>query len=78
MPSLKEVARADAPEDIQKVYDAVFGPGVDPVSHPGTATGTPATGGLFLRWFPIAFGTLCRVFNSIEAETAKLARSFVN
>ena len=41
MPSLKEVARADAPEDIQKVYDAVFGPGVDPVTHPGTATGTP-------------------------------------
>ena len=40
MPRLKEVRRADAPENVLKYYDALF-PGRDPVEEPGTATGTP-------------------------------------
>ena len=40
MPRLRGVPRADAPEDIQKIYDMLFG-GRDPVAEPGTATGTP-------------------------------------
>jgi len=41
MPRLRELGRDDVDESIQQVYDAVFGEGVDPVSQPGTATGTP-------------------------------------
>ncbi len=40
MPRLRQVPRAEAPADIQTVYDMLFG-GRDPVAEPGTATGTP-------------------------------------
>jgi alkylhydroperoxidase family enzyme len=40
MPRLRQVPRAEAPPDVQKVYDLLFG-GRDPVAEPGTATGTP-------------------------------------
>src|SRR5512139_3621177 len=40
MPRLRQVPRAEAPPDVQKVYDMLFG-GRDPVASPGTATGTP-------------------------------------
>ena len=40
MPRLKQVSRAHAGEQIQKYYDTLFGDR-DPVSEPGTATGTP-------------------------------------
>jgi alkylhydroperoxidase family enzyme len=40
MPRLRQVPRAEAPPDVQKVYDMLFG-GRDPVAEPGTATGTP-------------------------------------
>ena len=40
MPRLRQVPRADAPADVQKVYDMLFG-GRDPVAEPGTSTGTP-------------------------------------
>ena len=78
MPSLREVARADAPEDIQKVYDAVFGPGVCPVTHPGTATGTPGNWWSVFALVPDCFRHAVQGFNSIEVETVKSARSFVS
>jgi len=37
---LRQVPRDEAPADVQKVYDMLFG-GRDPVAEPGTATGTP-------------------------------------
>ncbi len=40
MPRLRQVPRAEAPPDIQRIYDMLFG-GRDPVAEPGTATGTP-------------------------------------
>ncbi len=40
MPRLRGVPRSEAPEDIQAVYDMLF-EGRDPVTEPGTATGTP-------------------------------------
>lgn len=40
MPRLRQVARADAPEDIQRMYGFLFGDR-DPVADPGTDTGTP-------------------------------------
>ncbi|MFP6640231.1 MAG: carboxymuconolactone decarboxylase family protein [Myxococcota bacterium] len=40
MPRLRQVSRSDAPEDIVKLYDLLFGER-DPVAEPGTETGTP-------------------------------------
>lgn len=40
MPRLKQVARADAPANVLKYYERLFGDR-DPVAEPGTATGTP-------------------------------------
>jgi alkylhydroperoxidase family enzyme len=40
VPRLRQVPRADAPADIQKIYDKLFD-GRDPVAEPGTTTGTP-------------------------------------
>lgn len=42
MPRLNQVRRdeTDAPI-VQRMYDRLFGEGVDPVDNPGTATGTP-------------------------------------
>ncbi len=40
MPRLPEVARADADPFVIRLYDTLFGER-DPVSEPGTATGTP-------------------------------------
>jgi alkylhydroperoxidase family enzyme len=40
MPRLRQVPRAEAPADVQTVYDMLFG-GRCPVAEPGTATGTP-------------------------------------
>ena len=40
MPRLRQVPRADAPADVQTIYDMLFG-GRCPVAEPGTETGTP-------------------------------------
>ena len=40
MPRLKQVPRSEAPADILKIYDMLFGDR-DPVAEPGTETGTP-------------------------------------
>lgn len=42
MPRLHEVRRDETDNElILKMYDRLFGEGVDPVDNPGTATGTP-------------------------------------
>ncbi|MGD9932993.1 MAG: carboxymuconolactone decarboxylase family protein [Dehalococcoidia bacterium] len=40
MPRLRQVSKSEASEDIQQVYQRLFGDR-DPVKEPGTATGTP-------------------------------------
>jgi alkylhydroperoxidase family enzyme len=40
MPRLRQVPRAEAPANVLKYYDRLFG-ARDPVAEPGTATGTP-------------------------------------
>jgi alkylhydroperoxidase family enzyme len=40
MPRLRQIPRAEAPADVQTVYDMLFH-GRCPVAEPGTATGTP-------------------------------------
>ena len=41
MPRIAPLPRSDAPPEIVKRYDEVFGEGRDPVAQPGTSTGTP-------------------------------------
>jgi alkylhydroperoxidase family enzyme len=42
MPVLRQVPRSEVKaEVVNRYYDRLFGEGVDPVSNPGTATGTP-------------------------------------
>ena len=77
MPSLKEVARADALEDIQKgVRRRVWAWG-RPCESSRNSDRTPATGGLFLRWFPIAFGTLLR-FSIHRGRNRQISPKLVN
>ena len=40
MTRLRQVSRSEASEEIQQVYQRLFGDR-DPVTQPGTATGTP-------------------------------------
>ncbi len=40
MPRLRQVPRAEAPPEVTRIYDLMFGDR-DPVAEPGTATGTP-------------------------------------
>ena len=40
MPRLRQVSRAEAPEEVLPIYARLFGDR-DPVAQPGTATGTP-------------------------------------
>lgn len=41
MPRLQQIPRHEVDESVAPIYDALFGEGVDPVTTPGTATGTP-------------------------------------
>ncbi len=42
MPRLRQVPRSEVKDDVVRgAYDRLFGPERDPVSNPGTATGTP-------------------------------------
>lgn len=41
MPRLPQVPRSEADPSVLPFYDALFGKDRDPVTHPGTATGTP-------------------------------------
>lgn len=54
MPRLRQVSRADAPENVRKYYDALFGER-DPVSEPGTATGTPGNWWTVFALVPYVF-----------------------
>jgi len=54
MPRLKQVSRQDAPENVRKYYDALFGER-DPVAEPGTATGTPGNWWTVFALVPYVF-----------------------
>lgn len=54
MPRLKQVSRKDAPKNVLKFYDALFGER-DPVAEPGTATGTPGNWWTVFALVPYVF-----------------------
>ncbi|MGH8998510.1 MAG: carboxymuconolactone decarboxylase family protein [Acidimicrobiia bacterium] len=70
MPRLGQISRADAPAGVAAVYDAVFG-GRDPVSEPGTATGSRGDWWTVMANVPellAAFAGQFAVFNSPDRE----------
>jgi len=54
MPRLRQVSRADAPPNVLKYYERLFGER-DPVSEPGTATGTPGNWWTVFALVPYVF-----------------------
>jgi alkylhydroperoxidase family enzyme len=60
MPRLRQVSRADAPPEVLDMYNRLFGDG-DPVTHPGTATGTPG------NWWTV-FALVPEIFNSAVSQ----------
>ena len=54
MPRLKQVSREKAPANVLKFYDALFG-SRDPVTEPGTATGTPGNWWTVFALVPYVF-----------------------
>ena len=71
MPRLRQVPRSEAPPDIQKTYDMLFG-GRDPVSEPGTATGTPGNWWTVFALVPDVLEHAVRGFSLYRSPERKL------
>jgi alkylhydroperoxidase family enzyme len=71
MPRLRQVPRAEAPPDVQKVYDMLFG-GRDPVAEPGTATGTPGNWWTVFALVPDCFRHAVAGFAFYRSSARKL------
>jgi alkylhydroperoxidase family enzyme len=71
MPRLRPVPRAEAPPDIQTVYDMLFG-GRDPVAEPGTATGTPGNWWTVFARVPDCFRHAVAGFAFYRSEDRRL------
>ena len=54
MPRLRQVPRSEAPPEVAKMYDMLFG-SRDPVAEPGTATGTPGNWWTVMALVPDVF-----------------------
>jgi len=71
MPRLRQVPRAEAPPDVQQVYDMLFG-GRDPVAEPGTATGTPGNWWTVFALVPDCFRHAVAGFGFYRSKARKL------
>jgi len=72
MPRLRQVPRADVPEDVRKIYDMLFG-GRDPVAEPGTATGTPGNWWTVFALVPDCFRHAVAGFAFYRSRERKLS-----
>jgi alkylhydroperoxidase family enzyme len=71
MPRLRQVPRAEAPADVQQVYDMLFG-GRDPVAEPGTATGTLGNWWTVFALVPDVFRHCVAGFGFYRSKARKL------
>ena len=71
MPRLRQVARADATTDIQTMYGLLFGDR-DPVSEPGTETGTPGNWWTVFALVPDVFAHAVAGFQLYRSRRRKL------
>ena len=73
MPRLAQVGRETPEQDIQQVFDAVFGEGVDPITQPGTATGTPGNWWTVFALVPACFRHAVAGFQFYRGKTRKIS-----
>lgn len=71
MPRLRQVPRAEAPADVQTIYDMLFG-GRCPVAEPGTATGTPGNWWTVFALVPDCFRHAVAGFAFYRSSARKL------
>lgn len=71
MPRLREVSRKDADPSILPVYDALFGDR-DPVTDPGTATGTPGNWWSVFALVPDCFKHAMEGFQFYRGKNRKI------
>jgi alkylhydroperoxidase family enzyme len=67
MPRLRQVSRADAPDNVKEMYKALFGDR-DPVKDPGTATGTPGNWWTVFALVPDCFDHAVRGFRFYRGD----------
>jgi alkylhydroperoxidase family enzyme len=67
MPRLRQVSRADAPDNVREMYKALFGDR-DPVTEPGTATGTPGNWWTVFALVPDCFDHAVRGFRFYRGD----------
>lgn len=72
MPRLREVSRSEADESILPLYDALFGADRDPVTHPGTATGTPGNWWTVFALVPDCFNHAVAGFQLYRSKNRKI------
>lgn len=73
MPRLRQVDRAGATAAVRRVYDAVFGPDRDPVTEPGTATGTPGNWWTVFALVPECFEHAVAGFQFYRGRNRKIS-----
>lgn len=73
MPRLKQVARADADPSVLPLYDALFGEDRDPVTQPGTATGTPGNWWTVFALVPDCFNHAVEGFQFYRSRNRKIS-----
>ena len=71
MPRLRQVSRRDADESVLPLYEALFGDR-DPVSEPGTATGTPGNWWTVFALVPDCFNHAVEGFQFYRSRKRKL------
>jgi alkylhydroperoxidase family enzyme len=71
MPRLRQVPKAEATPDIQKMYQRLFGDR-DPVAEPGTATGTPGNWWTVFALVPDVFEHAVRGFGLYRSPQRKI------
>lgn len=71
MPRLRQVPRDEAPPDVRKIYEMLFG-GRDPVAEPGTATGTPGNWWTVFALVPDAFRHAVAGFGFYRSKERKI------
>ena len=67
MPRLRQVSRADAPDNVKEMYTALFGDR-DPIAEPGTATGTPGNWWTVFALVPDCFDHAVRGFRFYRGD----------
>ena len=71
MPRLRQVPRAEAPPEVARIYDLMFGDR-DPVAEPGTATGTPGNWWTVVALVPDIFRHCLAGFGLYQSNRRKL------